>query len=68
LNDHPEQCRALAGRIAMEMDMQLECLERLEGVAFPDRTGRDYLPCFDRTVRKIYAKTVGRPFPASVEI
>lgn len=68
LNDDQEQCRALAGRIAMEMDEQLECLERLEGIAFPDRSDRDYVPLFEKTLRRIYGKAVGRPCPESVRI
>ncbi len=68
LLEDPAQCRALTGRIIVEMDQQLEALERTEGIPFPDRGDREYDPLFDRTARKIYEKIVGHPCPASVKI
>ena len=68
LRDNLEQCQALAGRICIEMDQQLDEVERLEGIVFPDRNGRDYIPFFDETARRIYQKTAGRPCPKSVRI
>ncbi len=68
LLEDPAQCRALTGRIIVEMDQQLEALERTEGIPFPDRSDREYDPLFDRTARKIYEKIVGHPCPASVKI
>jgi hypothetical protein len=66
LSDEPDQCRALAGRIALEMDQQLDEVERLKEVAFPDREDRDYSSRFEATARKIYEKTAGRPCPVSL--
>jgi hypothetical protein len=68
LRDDQEQCQALAGRIAIEMDQQLDEVERLEGVAFPDRNDGDYIPLFYETARRIYEKTAGRPCPEHVRI
>ncbi len=68
LLEDPEQSQALAGRITIEMDQQMEELERTDGIAFPDRNDREYIPFFDQTARKIYEKIVGHPCPASVKI
>jgi hypothetical protein len=68
LLEDPAQCQALAGRIILEMDQQLEALERTEGIPFPDRNDREYDPLFDRTTRRIYEKIVGHPCPASIKI
>ena len=68
LLEDPAQCQALAGRIIVEMDQQLEMLERTEGIPFSDRNDPEYGPFFDQTARKIYEKIVGHPCPASVKI
>jgi hypothetical protein len=68
LKEHPEQCQALAGRIAIEMDQQLEELERTDGIPFPDRNDPVYVPAFDEAVRRIYEKIVGHPCPESVSV
>ena len=68
LKDDPGQCQALVDRIALEMDQQLESLERLKGIAFPDRNDREYVPVFETTLTRIYRKIAGRPCPASVKI
>jgi len=68
LRDDQEQCQALAGRIVIEMDQQLDEVERLDGVIFPDRNDRDYIPLFDETARRIYKKTAGRPCPKFVRM
>jgi len=68
LLEDPAQCQALTGRIIFEMDQQLETLERINGIPFPDRNDPEYPPRFDQTARKIYEKIVGHPCPASVKI
>jgi hypothetical protein len=68
LLEDPAQCQALIGRIVIDMDRQLETLERTEGIPFPDRDDREYDPVFDQTARKIYERIVGHPCPASVKI
>ena len=68
LLEDPAQCQALAGRIIIEMDQQLEMLERTEGIPFSGRNDPEYDPLFDRTARKIYEKIVGHPCPSSVRI
>ncbi len=66
LGDDPEQCRALADRIAIEIDQHLEALEQTEGIPFPDRNDPQYVPAFGETTRRIYETITGRPCPASV--
>ncbi len=68
LGDDPEQCRTLAGRIAIEMDQQLEELERTEGVEFPARNDPEYVLVFKETSSRIYERIAGRPCPSSVKM
>lgn len=68
LLEDPAQCQALANRIMIEMDRQLEMLERTEGIPFSDRNAPEYDPLFDQTARLIYEKIVGHPCPFSVRI
>ena len=46
--DDPESCQALAGRIEIEMDQQLEKLDDLEGIPFPRRPGDEFVQAFKR--------------------
>jgi hypothetical protein len=68
LLEDPAQCQALTGRIILEMDQQLETLERTKGIPFSDRNDPEYDLLFDRTARRIYEKIVEHPCPASVII
>ena len=68
LLEDPAQCQALTDRIVIEMDQQLDMLERTEGIPFSDRNDGEYDPLFHRTTRRIYEKIVGHPCPASVKI
>jgi len=68
LRDDPGQCTAFAGRIAMEMDQHLDQLERLGGIAFPDRRSEEYVRALDRTTRSIYRTVAGRSCPSFVSL
>ena len=68
LLEDPPHCQALTGRIIIEMDQQLETLERTEGIPFPDRKDPEYTPIFDQTARNIYERIVGHPCPACVRV
>ena len=68
LQDDHEQCQTFAGRIAIEMDQQLDDLERLEGVTFPIRNDHEYTQAFEKTIRKIYQTITSRQCPESVRI
>ncbi len=63
LADDPGQCRAMADRIALEMEQHLEVLQRTDGIPFPDGGDPDFSAAFGRTVRRIYEKIAGRPCP-----
>lgn len=68
LRDEPRQCQELVGRITIEMDQRLEYLEFLEGIKFPDRSGREYISAFDKAARSIYESITGRLCPNAVKI
>jgi hypothetical protein len=70
LQGNPAECQALIGRIAVEMDMNLEALDLLEGVKMPNRSGKgpEYNRTFDKTARMIYKAVTGRSCPESVKV
>ena len=70
LQDNPAECQALIGRIAVEIDMNIESLDLLKGVKIPNRNGKDpeYNRAFDKTAKKIYETVTGRPCPKSVKV
>jgi hypothetical protein len=70
LQDNPAECQALIGRIAVEIDINLEALDLLEGVKIPNRNGKDpeYNRAFDKTAKMIYETVTGRPCPESVSV
>ena len=63
-----KQCQVLADRIVIEIDQQLEKLEVLKMVKFPDRTTVDYKVAFESTARNIFELITGRRCPKSVTI
>jgi len=70
LQDNLAECQALIGRIAVEIDMNLEALDLLEGVKMPDRTVKDpdYNRAFDKTAKMIYKAVTGRSCPEPVKV
>ena len=70
LKDNLSECQSLIGRIAVEIDMNLEALDLLEGVKMPNRSGKDpeYNRIFDKTAKMIYKAVTGRSCPESVKV
>jgi len=70
LQDNPAECQALIGNIAVEIDMNLEALDLLEGVKMPRRDGKDpeYKRTFYETAKMIYETVTGRSCPESVKV
>ncbi len=70
LQDNPAECQALIGRIAVEIDMNLEALDLLEGVKMPNRNVKDpdYNRTFYETAKMIYKTVTGRSCPESVKV
>lgn len=62
LQDNEPECRALLGRIEVEIDQCLDMLESLKGVQFPRGTVKDpeYTLVFDKTAREVYEMVTGR--------
>ena len=68
LSDNKDECQALVGRIAVEIDMNLEKLESMKGVEMPNRQAPEYRRVFVEAARKIYKKITGRSCPESVKV
>jgi hypothetical protein len=70
LQDNEPECRALLGRIEVEIDQCLDMLESLKGVQFPrgNVEDEDYTLVFDQTAREVYEVITGRPYPRSVKV
>jgi len=70
LADKLTECRALLGRIAVEIDMHLDRLEDLEGVKMPDRGIKypKYNQIFNETAKKIYRRITGRKCPKTLKV
>ena len=66
LKDNEPECKALLGRIEVEIDQHLDMLEYLEGINIPFRNAADeeFGHVFDETARKIYEVITGRPCPS----
>jgi len=70
LQDNLAQCKALIGRIAVEIDMNLDRLEDLEGVKMPERglKNTEYNRFFDETAKRTYEEITGRKCPKSIKV
>ena len=70
MQDNPAECQALIGRIAVEIDMNLEALDLLGGVKMPSRDGKvpEYNRTFYETAQMIYKTVTGRSCPESVKV
>ncbi len=65
LGRDPDQCRALMGRIEIEMDMSLDEVEELEGVEFsmPWDPLVEYKAAFEKTAKNIFETISGVSYP-----
>jgi hypothetical protein len=70
LKGNEPECRALLGRIAVEMDQHMETFDYLEGVAFSplDVDKEHYRQLFDETAKKVYVAITGRACPDSITV
>ncbi len=70
MKDDQAERQALIGRIAVEIDLNLENLDGLKGVKMPDRSIKDpkYNRIFDETARRLYKTIAGRECPKSVTV
>ncbi|MFC1814511.1 hypothetical protein ACFL0M_00930 [Thermodesulfobacteriota bacterium] len=68
LHDKKDECQALIGRIAVEIDLNLELLECLDGIKMPDRQDPEYRHVFDEAAKDIYRKITGRSCPEAVNV
>ena len=68
--DNEPECRALLGRIEVEIDQCLDVLESLKGVQFPRGNVKEpeYTLVFDKAAREVYAMVTGRPYPKSARV
>ena len=64
------ECRALLGRIAVEMDQHMETFEYLEGIGFSplDVDKEHHRQLFDETAKKVYVAITGRACPNSITV
>ena len=69
MNDDKAECKALMGRIAVEIDINLECMEGLKGIKMPDRgiKNPEYSPAFEKSVKRLYKIITGRACPQSIK-
>ena len=68
LSDNKNECQALVGRIAVEIDMNLEKLESMKGVEMPNRQAPEYRRIFVEAAKNIYRTITGRSCPESVKV
>jgi len=68
LKGNEPECRALLGRIAVEIDQHLDALEDLEEITFSrlNLKNKHYRQVFDETAKKVYEVIVGRVCPESI--
>lgn len=70
LNDDKAQAQALLSRIVVEIDMNLDVLDFVDGIVMPDRsiTYSAYNRAFDDAARQIYQGITGRPCPEGLRV
>ena len=68
LKGNEPECRALLGRIAVEIDQHVDTLEDLEGTTFSRvlHNKEHYRQVFDETAKKVYEVIAGRACPESI--
>jgi len=69
-NDDKTQAQALLSRIVVEIDMNLDVLDFVDGIAFPDRSINNsaYNQAFDDAARQVYRAITGRPCPERLKV
>ncbi|MCP4694397.1 MAG: hypothetical protein GY859_40580 [Desulfobacterales bacterium] len=69
LNGDPGQCRALLGRIQLEMDMSMDLFEELENFEFSrsDALGAGYKAAFDDAAKEIFETISGVAHPGLID-
>ena len=70
LSDDKAQAQAFLSRIVVEIDMNLDVLDFVDGIVFPDRsiTNSAYNRAFDDAARQIYQGITGRPCPEGLKV
>ena len=70
LSDDKAQAQAFLSRIVVEIDMNLDVLDFVDGIVFPDRsiTNSAYNRAFDAAARQIYQGITGRPCPERLSV
>ena len=70
LGDNKAQAQALLTRIVVEIDMNLDMLDCVDGIVFPDRNiaNSTYNRAFDAAARQIYQGITGRPCPEGLKV
>jgi len=70
LGDNKAQAQALLTRIVVEIDMNLDMLDCVDGIVFPDRSINNlaYNRAFDDAAKQIYQGITGRPCPEGLKV
>jgi hypothetical protein len=70
LKDDKAQAQTLLSRIVIEIDMNLDMLDCVDGIDLPDRSiaNSAYNRAFDDAARQIYQRIVGRPCPEGLRV
>jgi hypothetical protein len=70
LSDDKAQAQAFLSRIVVEIDMNLDVLDFVDGIVMPDRsiTNSAYNRAFDDAARQIYQGITGRPCPKGLKV
>ena len=70
LGDNKAQAQALLTRIAVEIDINLDMLDCVEGIVFPDRSINNsvFNRAFDKAARQIYQGITGRSCPEGLRL
>jgi hypothetical protein len=70
LEDDKAQAQAFLSRIVVEIDMNLDVLDFVDGIVFPDRNiaNSAYNRAFDDAARQIYQRITGRHCPEGLKV
>jgi hypothetical protein len=70
LKDGKAQAQAFLSRIVIEIDMNLDMLDCVDGIDFPERSINNsaYNQAFDDAARQIYQGITGRPCPEGLKV
>ncbi|MCP4755873.1 MAG: hypothetical protein GY866_33850 [Proteobacteria bacterium] len=62
------ESQVLLNQLAMAIDMQLDLMDYLEGMEFPDRLSTEYTSTFNETAKALFESITGRPCPESLRV